>query len=80
MSDEEIPEIYCGDCGCIADDEICPRCMAEIVDMRRRSGLYQGDRRWNGESISRHRDRIFDATVLVDVREKPACPKKTPKR
>lgn len=68
---DDLREEYCHDCGCVADDEICPRCLAEIADMRRRYGVYQGDRRWNGESMYRFRERNFDATILEDVREKP---------
>lgn len=68
---DDLLEIYCGDCGCVADDEVCPRCVAEAVDMRRRLGLYQGDRRWNGESMTRTRGLVIDGSILKDVREKP---------
>ncbi|MDR3582597.1 MAG: hypothetical protein P4L67_04960 [Candidatus Pacebacteria bacterium] len=69
--DADVCEDYCSDCGCAADDEVCPRCMAEVVDVRRRYGIFQGDRRWNGESMSRNRDRLADTSVLMDVRETP---------
>lgn len=62
-------EDYCSDCGCIADDEVCPRCLAESVDVhvRVRGEYYRGDRRWNGQVMSRRRDT--GAIVLEDVRE-----------
>lgn len=66
-------EEYCHDCGCIADDEICPRCRSEIADAQRRAGVfgvYRGDRRWNGQIMS-HRRAEPEWTVLVDIREKP---------
>lgn len=67
---EDVREEYCGDCGCVADDEICPRCRAEIADAQRRGGYDRGDRRWNGQAMS-HRRSDVDHTVLIDVREKP---------
>jgi hypothetical protein len=70
--DDEI-EDYCFDCGCMADDEVCPRCRAEIADAMRRDGLPHGDRRWNGQAMSRHRMSVvnLDDTVLIDIRENP---------
>lgn len=65
----EFREDYCSDCGCISDDEVCPRCRAEIADAQRRNPVWRGDRRWNGEVMARRRDGI-DHNVLVDVREK----------
>lgn len=72
---DDDPEDYCFDCGCAADDEICPRCRAEIADAMRRDGVPHGDRRWNGHAMSRfsrHAD-AYDETVLYDVRESPPC-------
>jgi hypothetical protein len=63
-------ETYCSDCGCISDDEICPRCRAEIADAQSRNPDYRGDRRWNGQIMSRRNDEL-DGTVLSDVREMP---------
>lgn len=57
-------EDYCSDCGCVADDEICPRCQSEIADDRRRNGDYRGDRRWNGQVMS-HRNADTDPRVLT---------------
>jgi len=64
----EFREDYCSDCGCIADDEVCPRCRAESVDvhLRVRGEYYRGDRRWNGQIMSRRRD--IDAIILEDAR------------
>lgn len=64
----EFREDYCSDCGCIADDEICPRCLAEIADAQRRMPSYRGDRRWNGQIMSRYHSGI-DFQILADVRE-----------
>jgi hypothetical protein len=63
-------EDYCSDCGCVADDEICPRCRAMIADAQRREGMCHGDRRWNGQAMSRRRTDVDD-TILIDIREKP---------
>jgi hypothetical protein len=71
MSDQsdEIREEYCSECGCVSDDEVCPKCAADIVDAQHRLGEhYRGDRRWNGQAMS-HRRRDLDFGVLVDVRE-----------
>lgn len=67
---DEIMEEYCGDCGCSSDDEVCPRCQAEFADAQRRNGGYRGDRRWNGQVMSR-RDADLDPIVLIDARDKP---------
>lgn len=67
---EDFREEYCSDCGCVADDEVCPRCRAEIADAQRRDGACHGDRRWNGQPMSRRRDDV-DHTILIDVRETP---------
>lgn len=69
---EEVREDYCSDCGCIADDEVCPRCRAAIADAQRREGFCMGDRRWNGQAMS-HRRIDLDHTILIDVRETPPC-------
>lgn len=68
---DEIREDYCGDCGCVADDEICPRCRAEIADAMRRNEFLYGDRRWNGEPMSRRHCGV-DHTILINVREFPS--------
>lgn len=71
MSDasDEIREEYCCDCGCASDDEICPRCAKDIADAQQRYGdLYRGDRRWNGQTMSRRRDGL-DFNTLLDARE-----------
>jgi hypothetical protein len=64
----EFREDYCSDCGCIADDELCPRCLAEIADAQRKSDVWRGDRRWNGQIMARRRHGL-DMHVLEDIRE-----------
>lgn len=78
IEDEDETEDYCSDCGCAVDDEICPRCRAKIADAeiacsRRVEGMAHGDRRWNGQAMSRVRTGVedIDPTILVDIREKP---------
>lgn len=66
---DEIREEYCSDCGCVSDDEVCPRCLMVILEAQRREGsLYRGDRRWNGQAMS-HRANGLDFSVLVDARD-----------
>lgn len=53
-------------CDCRADDDaMCPVCAA-----KRRRGLSNSDRRWNGATFCQpHGDP--DVSVLLDIREEP---------
>ena len=64
----EYQENYCSDCGCIADNEVCPSCRVDIADAQRNSDVWRGDRRWNGQIMTRYRQGLDDG-VLVDIRE-----------
>lgn len=63
MSRYSSGEYYCGDCGCLVDDEICPRCRAEWADYQSHS-VYRSDRRWNGEVMARRQSTVN----IVDMR------------